>query len=73
MNFVCAQVRSKPVHKKGSNLGNIGSVADSTVSGVVGSLMYMAPEVVRGTKYDEKVSSFFHYFSGWQVGHEILL
>ena len=27
----------------------------STASGMVGSLMYMAPEVISGNKYDEKV------------------
>eukprot|EP00803_Ostreobium_quekettii_P008647 evm.model.scf_300.2 EVM.evm.TU.scf_300.2 scf_300:43408-50945(-) len=42
----------------GGQLGNIGSVAGSTVTGMAGSLMYMAPEVIRGERYNEEVDVF---------------
>jgi len=47
--------------KKSAKLSNkfvLGLSGTNVVSGVVGSLMYMAPEVYRGKRYDEKVDVF---------------
>lgn len=47
---------------------SLGLSGSGHLSGMVGSLMYMAPEVVKGQQYTEKVTlgkllSFYHILS----------
>lgn len=70
-------IESNPDHKlkdtkksvKLSNKFTLGLSGTNAVSGVVGSLMYMAPEVYRGKQYDEKVD----VFGFGVIMHELLL
>eukprot|EP00803_Ostreobium_quekettii_P003919 evm.model.scf_1645.1 EVM.evm.TU.scf_1645.1 scf_1645:7861-13002(-) len=50
--------RRRNIKLDGSMLGILGSVAGSSVTGMAGSLMYIAPEVLQNQKYNEKVDVF---------------